>query len=254
MDPLRLIIDPPLSGPLNMAIDEVLLESAATTGIATLRLYQWSEPTLSLGYFQASSERERHQPSLACPLVRRASGGGAILHHHELTYSIALPELSSSAAASQRLYEAIHVAIIAVLGELGISSALYGAGPLCDTAQVQNNASPQPFLCFQRRTCFDIVSSGAKIAGSAQRRRRGAILQHGSILFGQSEFAPELPGIEQIAGKAITTVSLSELWPPRLAGRLGYSIRVGSLTASELSASEAACHERFTASDWLHRR
>ena len=79
MDPLRLIIDPPRSGPMNMAIDEVLLESAATDGVATLRLYHWNEPTLSLGYFQAAEERERHQASTNCPLVRRASGGGAIL-------------------------------------------------------------------------------------------------------------------------------------------------------------------------------
>src|SRR5436190_15116613 len=98
MESLRLIIDPPLIGPMNMAIDEALLESAATDGVATLRLYQWSEPTLSLGYFQAAEERERHQASTNCPLVRRASGGGAILHDRELTYSLALPEKSPSAA------------------------------------------------------------------------------------------------------------------------------------------------------------
>jgi lipoate-protein ligase A len=239
---------------MNMAIDEALLTSAATDGVATLRLYQWSEPTLSLGYFQAAAEREGHQPSLACPLIRRASGGGAILHDHELTYSLALPERSSSAAASQRLYEEIHTAIIAVLSDLRISSALYRAGPLCETAPGQSGRNPQPFLCFQRRTCFDIVSSGAKIVGSAQRRRRGAILQHGSILLCQSEFAPELPGIQQIVGKAITTVNLIDLWPPRLASRLGCTFRVGSLTANEFSSSEATCHERFAASDWLHRR
>src|SRR4051794_30663710 len=108
MNTLRLIVDPPLEGPMNMAIDEALLNSAATGGIATLRLYQWNKPTLSLGYFQRAAEREMHPPSLACPLVRRASGGGAILHDRELTYSIAIPEASASAAASRRLYEGIH--------------------------------------------------------------------------------------------------------------------------------------------------
>src|SRR5689334_21696416 len=99
MNSLRLIIDPPRQGSMNMAIDDALLESAAEAGVATLRLYQWSEPTLSLGYFQAAAERKTHQPSLTCALVRRASGGGAILHDRELTYSLALPEKSSVAAS-----------------------------------------------------------------------------------------------------------------------------------------------------------
>ncbi len=252
MDELRLIIDPPLSGPMNMALDEALLESAANNGIATLRLYQWSEPTLSLGYFQVTTERESHQPSLACPLVRRASGGGAILHHRELTYSIALPEISSSDTTSGRLYETVHNSIIVLLGELGISSALFRTGAPCETAQQRTGR--EPFLCFQRRTCFDIVSSGAKIVGSAQRRRRGGVLQHGSILLSRSEFAPELLGIEQIAGKSITIAQLIEFWPPRLAGCLDRSITADSLTSAELSSTETLCRERFAASNWVHRR
>jgi lipoate-protein ligase A len=255
MQHLRLIIDPPHDGPLNMAIDEVLLESAATSGIATLRLYQWSKPTLSLGYFQAAADRERHQPSLACPLVRRASGGGAILHHRELTYSLAVPEKYSSAAAARRLYESCHSTLIEVFNDLGFSSALFSAASLCVSIPDEKDPDPQqPFLCFQRRTCFDIVSLEAKIVGSAQRRRRGAVLQHGSILLSRSEFAPELPGIEQLAGKAITTANLIDLWPPRLAGLLNGSIRSGSLTAGERLASETVYRERFTADEWFNRR
>jgi lipoate-protein ligase A len=254
MEQLRLIIDPPFSGTLNMAIDEVLLESAATNGVATLRLYQWGEPTLSLGYFQATAERKSHQPSLVCPFVRRASGGGAILHDRELTYSLALPEKSSSAAAARRLYELCHATLIEVLSNLSLSSRLHGSGSVCESAHDQKDVSSQPFLCFQRRTCFDIVSSGSKIVGSAQRRRRGAILQHGSILLSRSEFAPELPGIEQITGKAITTARLIELWPPQLADRLECSISACSLATTERLASETVCHKRFTTDDWLNRR
>src|SRR5882724_9809402 len=98
MEHLRLIIDPPAHGAWNMAVDEALLESAAVDGIATLRLYQWSEPTLSLGYFQPAADRQTHPASRECPLVRRASGGGAILHDRELTYSLAIPEKSARAA------------------------------------------------------------------------------------------------------------------------------------------------------------
>src|SRR5262245_32066382 len=88
---VRLIIDPPQKGAWNMAVDQALLESAAASGGVALRFYQWSEPTLSLGYFQPIAARSEHPPSLHSPVVRRASGGGAILHDRELTYSIAAP-------------------------------------------------------------------------------------------------------------------------------------------------------------------
>src|ERR1700690_1334272 len=77
---LRLIWDDSSAGAWNMALDEALLESADADGLATLRFYRWSEPTLSLGYFQAAADRRLHPASLDCTLVRRSSGGGAILH------------------------------------------------------------------------------------------------------------------------------------------------------------------------------
>src|ERR1700690_2091076 len=87
----HLIVDPPGEGAWNMALDEALLEAAQNEGIATLRFYSWREATLSLGYFQGAADRRLHQASADCASVRRASGGGAILHDCELTYSIALP-------------------------------------------------------------------------------------------------------------------------------------------------------------------
>ena len=83
----RLILDPPADGLWNMALDEALLELAGESGIPTLRLYRWQPATLSLGYFQPYQDRESHPPSTTCPVVRRSSGGGAILHDRELTYS-----------------------------------------------------------------------------------------------------------------------------------------------------------------------
>ena len=89
--PCRLLFDTPAEGAWNMAVDETLGEIAAESGIATLRFYGWSRPTLSLGYFQNYDERLSHSASMNCAIVRRASGGGAILHDRELTYSLALP-------------------------------------------------------------------------------------------------------------------------------------------------------------------
>src|SRR4051812_39572627 len=87
-----LIIDAPADGAWNMALDEALLHAAESDGTATLRFYGWREPTLSLGYFQKHVDRALHSASENCTLVRRTSGGGAILHDRELTYSIALPK------------------------------------------------------------------------------------------------------------------------------------------------------------------
>ena len=87
----RLLRDAAGEGAWNMAVDEALLESAATNNSMTLRLYAWSEPTLSLGYFQRYEDRRLHPESLACTCTRRSSGGGAILHDRELTYSLSVP-------------------------------------------------------------------------------------------------------------------------------------------------------------------
>ena len=81
-------------GPHNMAADEVLLESAQD-GIASLRFYGWSTATVSLGYFQADKLRREDGRLASLPLVRRPTGGGALVHHHEMTYALALPATSS---------------------------------------------------------------------------------------------------------------------------------------------------------------
>ena len=231
-----------------MAVDEALLESAADSGQATLRFYTWQEPTLSLGYFQSVADRQQHFASLDCPLVRRASGGGAILHDRELTYSITLPQPAASAA----LYDACHESLIAALGELGVVATMFRQSASCNGQDTQ--ANQEPFLCFQRRTCSDIVCKEAKIAGSAQRRRRGAVLQHGSILLGRSGFAPELLGIEDVAGIKLTAAELIARWPPHLAARLDLSTRDSRLSASENSRAEALAASRFASAGHLERR
>src|SRR5262245_10595361 len=91
MTPCRLVVDPPASGVWNMAVDEALIDDVADGGLATLRFYQWNEPTLSLGYFQPYAARMGHAASASAAVVRRLSGGGALLHDRELTYALALP-------------------------------------------------------------------------------------------------------------------------------------------------------------------
>ena len=180
-----------------MAVDEVLLERAAEGAPPCLRFYRWSEPTLSLGYFQSVAARAEHPESRHVPLVRRSTGGGAILHHHELTYSWTCSTIHRSAAASRELYLAFHETARELLHPLGIQAELV-------TTPLLSVPGPEPFLCFQRRAEGDLVVGPHKILGSAQRRRQGALLQHGSLLLKTSDQAPQLAGLAALGG--ITTI------------------------------------------------
>lgn len=163
-----------------MARDEaMLIEVGNKSAPPTLRLYQWSPPTISLGYFQKYADYEALPPPAGeLPVVRRLTGGGAILHDLELTYSIALPmahELLKE--GPNRLYELAHDAVIAALASLQLTTAR------CAQSD-DSGAARGPFFCFERRHCYDVLLGTDKIAGSAQRRTRHAVLQHGSIVLG----------------------------------------------------------------------
>ena len=120
----RLVMDPPAAGAWNMAVDEVLWQWSAETGRPCWRFYRWQEATLSLGYFQAYEDRGRHAASRDCPVVRRPSGGGAIIHDAELTYSFALPREHRLAGRPVRLYEIVHATLIDVLADRGVAASL----------------------------------------------------------------------------------------------------------------------------------
>src|SRR6478735_7958796 len=132
-----------------MGVDEALLVDAVENGIATLRFYQWSEPTLSLGYFQHYSDRIQHAASRDCAVVRRQTGGGAILHDRELTYSIVLPESNPFAKQSQQLYALMHQAIIAALTPANSPNESNAQLQIREDGS-QLRADEEPFLCFQR--------------------------------------------------------------------------------------------------------
>jgi len=176
--PLHLLIDPPLDGPANMARDAALLDATGAGECpATLRCYRWSEPTVSLGYFQPYAEFELCSAVRQFPVVRRTTGGGAILHERELTYCLAVPSrhpLLSGGATN--LYCSMHDAIIAVVRGLGGQAARRGS------VRPDDAGGDEPFLCFERAHALDVVVGECKLAGSAQRRTPNAVLQHGSIV------------------------------------------------------------------------
>ncbi|HEX8359088.1 MAG TPA: lipoate--protein ligase family protein, partial [Longimicrobium sp.] len=170
----RLIDTPPAAGAWNMALDEALAESVAEGGAPVLRFYRWSPPCLSLGRNQPAAGmydleaiRER-----GWDVVRRPTGGRAVLHHRELTYCVALPD--TLLGSPREAYTAINRAIVAGLRRLGVDAAVQG-----DTGR----RAPVPSLapCFAEPVQGEVVAGGRKLVGSAQRRMGSVLLQHGSL-------------------------------------------------------------------------
>lgn len=229
-----------------MAVDESLLASAGRAGQGgCLRFYRWSSPTLSLGYFQRHADRQLHPSSLNCPLVRRATGGGAIVHDVELTYSLTLPVHDRVSTELRLLYDTMHSALITELATWGVTAERCSGN--C------GDGRSEPFLCFQRRCCGDVLVAGAKVAGSAQRRHRGALLQHGSILLGRSVAAPELPGIRDLCNICIDPVELGARLRTRLASQMGVSFATSSLTKAEVAVAESCEQEKYGHDRWMFR-
>jgi lipoate-protein ligase A len=160
----------------NMGLDQALLESRGAP--TTLRFYTWKPSTLSLGYFQRAAD----VPELAdaTSVVRRITGGGAIHHHRELTFSIAA-ELDHPLYRGPigESYARVHRAIAAALAEFGVAAELRG-----ERALASERAGSA--MCFHRSTPLDLVWNERKGVGSAQRRTGGRVLHHGSIKVGGS--------------------------------------------------------------------
>lgn len=261
----QLLIDPPADGTWNMAVDEVLLAAAANSGQPTLRFYQWQRPTLSLGYFQKYADRSQHPSSQNADVVRRLSGGGAILHDQELTYSFMLPASHALSRDTQALYDAVHQAIVETLGSLLPSDSLWQPA-LCDPS-TKLVAGDEPFLCFERRSTGDILlrkkeaspdspteNTAHKIVGSAQRRRRGVILQHGSILLTQSKAAPELKGFADITQSNISPADLLTRLPDQLAYSLSLDLTENSLSQDLAAKARERQQKKYQAANWTERR
>lgn len=234
-----------------MAIDEALLESAGR-GETILRFYSWSPPTLSLGYFQDYEDRRLHEASAELDVVRRSTGGGAIVHDRELTYSFVTPIAQRFSADHQQLVRVFHETLCESLANWHIAANLYSLAP----AEPTQNRQPakKSFLCFERRAIDDVVLGGAKIAGSAQRRRRHALLLHGSVLLEKSSSAPELPGIGSFTERPPTADALADAWGDLIAARLGANLIGAKLTNQERQSAENHRRTKYETGTWQMRR
>jgi lipoate-protein ligase A len=157
-----------------MALDEALMARARRTGESVLRVYCWSSPTLSLGRNQRA--RGLYDPArltaLGIGVVRRPTGGRALLHHREITYSVTAPCTAEGSLGTE--YARINALLASALTALG--------APVTAAAPAGRAAPPSAAPCFAEPTRGELVLGDRKLVGSAQWRDRGAMLQHGSIL------------------------------------------------------------------------
>lgn len=232
-------------GPSNMAADEALLETAADHGLASLRFYTWTAPTLTLGYFQPATAREAVPRLAELPWVRRSTGGAAIVHHHELTYALALP-CGRRWASPESWICRFHHLLRDVLAEFGVQSHAV----VCGEEQKLGDV-----LCFLHQTPGDLLVGGSKVAGSAQRKWKGALLQHGSILLRRSEFAPTLPGINDHAGREVFGPdSLAHLLVERFPSDTGWVVESGDWAAEERARGQVIRAEKYAHLEWNGKR
>jgi len=245
-----------------MAVDESLLGHANETGQATLRFYRWAEPTLSLGYFQKAEHRKLHLPSRGCTMVRRSSGGGAILHDQELTYSLSLPGTNRWSSRQNDLYRTVHQAIVGFLNSNGVAASQFefpieADGPETASPPVVEHDRNR-FLCFERRTEGDIVLEGYKVGGSAQRRLSHATLQHGSLLLKRSDCAPELPGIFDVVASELAVEKLAEGLVEGLVeavgGKLDGTLRMTGLSSKVKEKAKQIDSDKYGDANWTGKR
>lgn len=170
----RLLLAAPGSGAENMARDTALQARAARTGETVFSIYSWTRPTLSFGRHQPAAglyDRARLRDANV-DVVRRPTGGRAILHHREVTYSVTAPV--EDAVPLREAYARINRILVHGLAGLGVAAEL--ASP------VERSPRPTARPCFETPGEGELIARGNKLVGSAQWRNEGALLQHGSIL------------------------------------------------------------------------
>ncbi len=230
------------TGPWNMAGDDALLKSA-TAGAASLRFYGWQEPTLSLGYFQPFCPARVYPGLGGLAWVRRPTGGAALVHHHELTYALALPPGREWQPPGASWLVRMHAIVQAALRRLGVEARL------CEREEKRGGV-----LCFLHHTPGDLLVAGHKVAGSAQRKRRGALLQHGGILLRQSPHTPELPGIAELIGRDIAAEELRVAVVGALRESTGWRVEPGAWTEGEAAFRSVQVATRYTQAAWNEKR
>ncbi|KIX91569.1 octanoyltransferase [Staphylococcus microti] len=259
----------------NMALDEALLNFVSRGEIdPVVRFYTWSPPTLSIGYFQRL-EREINIDKVkekGYGLVRRQTGGRGVLHDKELTYSVIVPE--SHPAMPQTVTEAYRVISAGLLeGFKALGFDAYFAIPRSKEER-EKLKQPRSSVCFDAPSWYELVVEGKKIAGSAQTRQKGVILQHGSILQDvdiddlfdmfvfkndrlkdkmKAAFVEKAIAINDLSDDYITLEQMEEAFKKGFQQGLNIEFKPLELTASQLEEVKQL-EEKYRSHDFLYRK
>jgi lipoate-protein ligase A len=239
---LRCVFSGALPPALNMGIDEALLHGSG----ATLRLYHWSPPGVSLGYFQRHAE---FAPSPRHRMVRRITGGGAIDHDGDLTFALTVDAARLPAAIADS-YAAIHAALARALGAVGVPV-------ICDGA-CQPRPRPDVLWCLSDCGPHDVrTAAGRKIIGSAQRRVRrptARVLHHGSLVLTPPAATPECGAVSHYADAAAVAADLRAAIVREVAAALDLRLETGTLERPELERAQRLAAQRYGADAFTRKR
>ncbi|MGP7816216.1 lipoate--protein ligase family protein [Niallia sp. 01092] len=260
----------------NMALDEALLEWHSTGDFPPIiRFYGWNPATLSIGYFQ-KVEKEINMDAvkeLNLGFVRRPTGGRGVLHEHELTYSVIVsedhPEMPQTVTEA---YRVISEGILKGFHLLGLEA--YFAVPKTEE-QKNSLKNPRSAVCFDAPSWYELVVEGRKVAGSAQTRQKGVILQHGSILLDldedklfqlfkypnervkermQKAFKEKAVAINNLTTKNITIDMAKTAFKQGFEEGLQINLEPYELTEEQLNYVERLAKEKYESDEWNFRR
>jgi lipoate-protein ligase A len=273
-EPWRLLITPPARGAWNMAVDEAILERVMHDDARpTLRLYAWEPACLSLGHAQpyADIDLERLQRR-GWEAVRRPTGGRAILHTDELTYSVIGPADEPRLAGSVlESYNRLACALLYAVRLLGLDAQSSPLSAELSAVGKQGVANP---VCFEVPSAYEITAGGRKLIGSAQARRRQGVLQHGSLpltgdlaritqaLSFPDESARRLAGerllarattVEAVLGRAVSWDAAASAFRDGFENELGLSFDDGQLSEAEAARASELVAQKYDHPVWMQR-
>jgi lipoate-protein ligase A len=235
-----------------MAVDHALLDRAASHDEAVLRIYTWARPTLSLGMHERARLVPEALAAHSIDVVRRPTGGRALLHHREVTYSVTAPVRGSSLAES---YRAINAILLNALTRLGVGAE--------EAPRRGRATAPDGAACFAEPNVGELIVGGRKLVGSAQRRDEHAFLQHGSILLaddqplvgvlrGSSVAVPAAATLTETLGRSVSVAEVSDALAAALESVAGALVE--PLDARELGEATARHAQHYRDPLWTYRR
>ena len=264
-----MLITPPARGAWNMALDESILEHIGHgESNPTLRLYAWTPACLSLGYAQPFADVDMHRlKERGWEVVRRATGGRAILHTDELTYSVIAPSNEPRVEGSiLESYNRLAQALLLGLKSLEIPVEM-------KEGKADNGAVPNP-VCFEVPSTYEITVNGKKLIGSAQARKKEGVLQHGSLpltgdltricqtLTFENESAREdaskrllerATTVESALGREVSWEMASQVFVQAFEAQLGLKLEAGRISESESKKTEELVKEKKDHPSWTER-